>query len=284
MFRTIALAIFGVTALVAQDGAPAAFDIVSIKPNTSGSLARSIGPQPGGFGGLNVSARELIAYAYAISQNSSSIQIAGGPAWLDRDRFDVDARLAVRLAPAQYAPLVQRLLADRFHLQVHRETRDLPVYALVAAREDRPQGPGMRANPVDCDARRAAARAAGGPPPLTGTGTAPPDRPVCAVRIMPGVMRGGAVSMSVLATYLGGVAGRLVVDKTNIPGTFDIDLEWTPDSFTAAGAARPDDRPVDPNGPSLFTALQEQLRLKLQTDTAPMDVVVIDRLDRPEAN
>lgn len=281
---TAALAGLGIAAVLAQGIAPTSFDVVSIKPNPSGSLIRSIGPQPGGFGGLNVSARELIAYAYGISQNTSSIQIVGGPAWLDRERFDVDARLAVRLAPAQYAPLLQRMLTERFHLQMHREQRDLPVYALVASREDRSPAPGMRANPVDCEARRAAARAAGGPPPLAGTGIAPPDRPVCALRITPGILRGAAVTMPVLATYLGGVAGRLVIDKTGIPGTFDIDLEWTPDASPAPDTSRQDDRPPAPNGPSLFTALQEQLGLKLQSDAAPMDLVIIDRLERPEAN
>jgi uncharacterized protein (TIGR03435 family) len=285
MLRSLALIMaISVTSLAAQDAVPATFDVVSIKPNTSGSLARSIGPQPGGFGGLNVSARELIAYAYGISQNAAAVQIVDGPAWLDGERFDVDARLATRLAPAQYPPLLQRMLADRFRLQVHRETRTLPVFALVAARADRSAGPGMRANPIDCEARRAAARAAGGPPPLTGSGTTPPDRPVCALRIMPGAMRGAAVSMSMLATYLGGVAGRQVIDRTGIAGTFDIDLDWTPDASTLPDPTRPDSKPVDANGPSLFTALQEQLRLKLEADTAPLEVVVIDRLERPEAN
>jgi uncharacterized protein (TIGR03435 family) len=97
-------------------------------------------------------------------------------------------------------------------------------------------------------------------------------------------MRGAAVSMSMLATYLGGVAGRQVIDRTGIAGTFDIDLDWTPDASTLPDPTRPDSKPVDANGPSLFTALQEQLRLKLEADTAPLEVVVIDRLERPEAN
>lgn len=263
---------------------PAAFEVVSIKPNTSGSPIRSMGPQPGGFGGLNVSARELVAYAYGIAQSASATQIIGGPSWFDRERFDVDARLSVRLPPTQYGPLVRTMLEERFRLTAHRDTRDLPVYALVAARSDRSAGPSLHANPVDCAARAAAARAAGGPPPLASPAAVPPDRPVCALRVRPGQLRGAAVSLPLLATYLGSFAGRTVVDRTGIPGTFDVDLDWTPDPPSPTEPPRPDARPADPNGPSLFSALQEQLGLRLQADVAPLEVIVIDRVERPEAN
>jgi uncharacterized protein (TIGR03435 family) len=269
-------------------GAPAAFDVVSIKPNRSGSLARAIGPQPGGFGGLNVTARELIAYAYGVPQNQAAQLVDGGPDWLGSDRFNVDARVnGPRLAPEQFPPLIQRLLADRFHLVAHRETRPIPVFALVAIPDASERTRKLRRNTaVDCEARRAAARAAGGPPPLTGSGAAAADRLTCALRIFPGEMHGDAVSMSMLAGYLDAFAGRTVVDRTGLNGYYDVDLVWTPDAPAPGTPVRrpPDAPPVDPNGPSFFTALEEQLGVKLQSETAPMSELVIDSIDRPEEN
>jgi uncharacterized protein (TIGR03435 family) len=170
------------------------------------------------------------------------------------------------------------MLEDRFHLKVHRETRQLPIYDLVMDRGDSQLGPRLRRSSIDCVARRAA-RGRGAPPPAPQG--PPPDpttiRPVCGLRLNPGRFAGDAVPIGYLAEGIGPFVQRLVVDRTGLEGYFDIDLEWTPEPTIT-----PDSRPevaTDPNGPGIFTAIREQLGVKLNSTTGPVEVVVIDSLD-----
>ena len=259
----------------AQDTAlPRAFEVASVKPNTSGDFRRAIGPGPGGrFQALNNTLRELVTYAYGVDMARASLQIAGGPPWMDRDRFDIDAVAPGGAAtPAEARDMVRTLLTERFKLQARRETRDVPTYDLVLDRRDGRLGSQLRASTVDCEARRAAARR-GGPPPVPAGPPPNPEtvRPVCGLRQTPVRFAGDAVSMTQLASALGAPSGRIVFDRTGLSGYFDLDLDW----------AQGQD---DPSTPPIFTALREQLGLRLEGARAPVEIVVVISAERPAAN
>ncbi|RPI54010.1 MAG: TIGR03435 family protein [Acidobacteria bacterium] len=173
--------------------------------------------------------------------------------------------------------MLQDLLEDRFKLAAHRESREQAIYELTFARSDRALGPGLRPSTVDCAAFRPRGR--GGPPP------GPPpagERPQCGMRMAPWQIAAGGVSIGQLALVLSQSAQRMVVDRTGLTGNYDIDLTWTPDRLPQ-GAPPPGVQlpSIDPNGPSLFTALQEQLGPKLESERGPVEVLVIDHVERP---
>ena len=256
------------------------FDSASVKPNNSGTGLVGISVQPGGlFVAGNVTLRLLIQYAYRVQP----FQVIGGPSWIASDRFDVNAKggrdLAGGPALGARAPLnlaVQTLLADRFKLGVHTETRDLPIYSLVIARSDGALGPQLKRSDTDCNGP-----GRGGPP------IAPSDRPACGTRIGPGNLTGGGTPIAQLAATLSNFVNRPVVDRTGLAGNFDFDLKWTPEGIPAGAPPPPGAPPgtpaptIDPNGPSIFTAVQEQLGLRLESARGPVDVVVVDRAEKP---
>jgi uncharacterized protein (TIGR03435 family) len=202
-------------------------------------------------------------------------EIAGGPEWLDADKFDIVASTPVATQPtppAQSRLMLQRLLADRFKLTAHWETRELPVYALVKARADGSLGPGLtQTSEVECEKAK---------PLQPGQPPEPGARPPCgALMFGPGVLRATGIPMEWFAQTLTTtpvITGidRPVLDRTSLQGNYGFEMK-----FAAAGAANP-----DPDRPELFTALQEQLGLKLESIRAPMDVLVIDRAEKPDAN
>jgi uncharacterized protein (TIGR03435 family) len=251
-----------------------AFEVASVKPNKSGDFRRGMGPEPGGrFGAINVGLRELVALAYGIANADAEARVVGGPDWIARERFDVAAKASAALEPSQYPPLVKTLLVDRFKLAAHEEMRDMPAYALVRARVDGTLGPRIQRSQVDCDARRAAAKG-GAPLPQPASG------PVCTGRTTPGTITATALSVGSLAGGLTRFVGRPVVDETGWTGYYDYELQWTPDQPPELRPGEP--QPViDPNGPSLQTALLEQLGLKLESRRVPTKVVVIDRAEVP---
>jgi uncharacterized protein (TIGR03435 family) len=224
----------------------------------------------------------LIGQAYQVQ----SYRLVGGPRWLSAEGFDINAKADTELFPSSgLRPLegaLRTLLADRFKLVVHTETRQLPIYALVMARSDRRLGPNLiRSATTDCDTVLAAARAAregrGAPPPLT-PGQAPP----CGGRTGVGTLAVDSARPSQLAAYLSAYLERRVVDQTGLTGLYNASLTWTPDQMPQR--PDPDLPPIDPNGPSIFTAVQEQLGLKLESSTGPVDVLVIDRVEHPTPN
>jgi bla regulator protein blaR1 len=260
-------------------GSAPAFEVASIKPNRSGSLGIGI-DIPGGdrFTATNVPLRELIRFAYDVQD----VRLIGGPDWIRSERFDVVAKAEGRVGawtpagpPMPLLLMVRTLLSDRFGLVVHPETRELPIYALTIARDDRKFGPELRASTLDCERQPA-----GPPAPRPGAAV---DQPTCGMRIAPGQMVIGGASMERLATVLSQFVQRPVIDRTKLGGTFDFRLSWTPERLSPGPP--PPGAPlvpaVDPNGPTLFTALQEQLGLKLESQQAPLDVLVIDRVERP---
>jgi uncharacterized protein (TIGR03435 family) len=174
---------------------------------------------------------------------------------------------------------MRNLLVERFGLKARSETREMPRYDLVLARSDGRLGAQLTKSTTDCQAIFAAARRGGGPP----APPAPGERPQCGMRIGPGVLSGGAFPLSQLATALSPMVQRVIIDRTGLTGLFDIELKWTPDQFPqgAPPPGAPALPPIDPNGPSIFTALQEQLGLKLEATRGPVDVLVIDSVSQP---
>jgi len=314
----VALSLIVVT-VTAQSPPTPKFDVTSVKRNTAGGPMR-IFNAPGNFNAANIPVTQLIRMAYQMQD----FQIVGAPSWANSDRFDIEAKFDVanisRPAPGQPSPMLQMmrgLLRDRFGLVAHTETRELPILALKVARADGRLGPQMRPSAVECGAQAgprgggpvegrggpppggrpggpiADGRAGGAPPdgrglPLPGTPFSLGERPVCGDRMGFGQLLGGGTPMSRLATQiLSQLTGRLVVDRTGLTGTYDIDLKWTPTpSQLPPGPPPPGVEPpqIDPNGPSLETALQEQLGLKLDAERSPVEVLVIEKLVPPTEN
>ena len=256
-----------------------AFDVASVKPNRSADLGIRI-DLPGGnrFTAINVPLRELIRFAYDVQ----NVRLIGGPDWARSERFDVVAKSEQDLPawtpagpPIQVLLMLRMLLADRFGLVVHQETRELPTYALAVAKNDRKLGPELRTSTLDCEKKRT------GPPPPPPQGRE--DQPACGMRIGPGQMVMGGASMEQLASILSQFVQRTVVDRTGLGGPFDLHLGWTPERYPQGPPppGGPPLPPVDPNGPSLFAALQEQLGLKLESTKGPVDVLVIDHVEQP---
>jgi uncharacterized protein (TIGR03435 family) len=256
-----------------------AFEVASIKPNPAGFA----GPtqtqlHPGGrFVATNIPVVLLIGQAFQVQ----GYRLVGGPHWLATDGFDIDAKADGELFPkGGQRPLegpLRALLADRFKLVVHSETRPWPIYALVVARSDGRLGPNLtRSSRTDCDAVQAAAQGRGGGPlPPPAGGQAPP----CGGMTGNGRFAVDSRTPAELAGMLSATLNARVVDRTGLTGLFNAHLTWTPDRMPQ----QPDpDRPaIDPNGPSIFTAVQEQLGLKLESTTGPVEVLVIDRVERP---
>lgn len=269
------LALLSLLPLYAQD--PPAFEVASIKEH-SGLSSEPTRFAPDRFNRSDITLSSTLGYAYQISE----FQIEGGPDWVRTRRFDIEAK-ADRIRPAGEVQLmVRRLLAERFNLEVHLETQERPRYALVFARSDRKLGPRLKRSAVDCPAI-IAARGPEYQPPAT-----PPragDPPSClfrarlAFRSQTTFIEGQP--MSAIAKLLQPQARRVVVDRTGLSGTWDVELETEP--------WIPPDLPANMFGPprkdlSLFTALPEQLGLKLESERGPVDVLVIDSVDLPTSN
>jgi uncharacterized protein (TIGR03435 family) len=269
-------------------GQQPAFDAASIKLNKLGA-ARSGRLAPGRIEQTSVTLRDLIAMAYGPQE------ISGAPNWIDTDRFDVMATGGFTLAgflpgsdgsPPVVYMMLRSLLTERFKLAIHVATEERPIYALVTARPDKKPGERLHATDVDCNAYLAAL-ARGGPPPAPPPGARP--GPPCSRRgNMPGRMAGNSISMAQLADALSSAAGRPVFDRTGLAGNFDVDLEWTPALGTQGSVGAPgiDASSAPPAGdpPPLFTALEDQLGLKLESTRGPVEILVVDHVEHPTAD
>jgi uncharacterized protein (TIGR03435 family) len=269
----------------------AAFEVASIKPNNSGDGRVQMMNAPGRFNATNVTLRMLIRQAYQLQDS----QITGGPGWLADDHFDIVAKLEgtpqdMFIAqqrgggPTPLQMAIRALLAERFNLVVHNESKEMPIYALILARGDGKLGPEMKKSETDCAALAAArGRGPGGPPP---SGPPAPGQPMpCGIRIGMGNLVMGGASLGQFAQSLAMFVGRMVSDKTGLTGGWDLNLTWTPDNMPQRPPGAPDPQingaAIDPNGPSIFTAIQEQLGLKLDSQRGPVDVLVIDKAEHP---
>jgi uncharacterized protein (TIGR03435 family) len=233
---------------------PPAFDVASIHVNnteTDGHHHIFNNPAESHFRTRNLALRDLIQFAYGLPDS----QILGGPSWLDSIMFDVDAKsdstvdgqlhaLPTDQARHQKQLMVQALLADRFQLKTHQETRQLPVYTLAVARGG-PRFQPSKINGTTIDTGRTRLHIAGSDD-----------------------------TMSILARELARILGRVVLNQTGLSGRYDLRLQWTPDD-TSPGPSEP---------PGIFTAIQEQLGLKLESGRGPVPVLVIDSVEMPAAN
>jgi len=285
--KTIALIIgavmlaFGLDAHARQSArAPASFEVVSVKRLAS-SRPGSMSPMlmPGGrVVAQNVTARELIRSAYALEDS----QVEGGPGWIGADRFDIEARAAATATPDDVRAMLRALMKDRFSLESHIESKETSIFAMIASRSDGKLGAGLRRAGTACAPITPPPGAPAPPPPPPASGLGLGGFAFrCPSAFLPGRFSIRAIDMRGFATVLWRRAnvGRPVTDRTGLTGDFDIDLFYAPYGENINGA------PIPTDGlPSIFTAVQEQLGLRLDSARGPIDVLVIDRLSPPAEN
>ena len=260
MVTVAVLFVLSVTGL-GQQPAPA-FDVVSIKRNASSELGMRPRQEPGREIFENISIDYLIRQAFSVNYQ----RLLNVPDWAKNDRYDI---LATYAATNPAGPMrrdlvrqmIQRLLEERFALRAHRETRQLPVYALERLDATK-LGPGLRPSTVDCSKRDQ-------------NGRSP-----CSTRIAPGLIDATGAAWGFLPTNIG-ITDRPVIDKTGLSGPVDVKLEWN--ATTISGSSDPG-LPAASDKVSIFTALQEQLGLRLRTTTESLEVVVVDQIERPTEN
>jgi uncharacterized protein (TIGR03435 family) len=227
------------------------FEVASIRRNVSGSTDDRMTVAPGGrLVTSNIPIRTLIRNVYRVQYS----QLAGGPEWLETERWDIVAAGASASNMDEMLERIKALLHDRFKLAVHTEMRDAPHYALVMARGDRRPGPLLRPDPTDCDAL-------------------PPGDARCGATRAGGVLRMSGARLRDVAFSLSRMMDRPVVDQTGLPGTYSFELKGDPNAGSVDRAAA--------DGASLFTALREQLGLALESRRGPVEFLIIDSAERP---
>jgi bla regulator protein blaR1 len=260
--------------LLPQGSDKPSFEVASIKPNNSGDNRVMFRANGGRFTVAGATVKMLIQQAYRVRD----FQLSGGPAWLGSDRFDIEAKPenVSDMTPERMPLMLQNLLVERFQLKTHKETKELPIYELVVAKD----GPKLKSVP---EPPRPAPGTPPGPPPSPG-GPMPPG----AFRIGRGELMGSAIPFENFIQSLSSMLGRTVVNKTGLTGFFDVQMHWAPDPgetgpFGPVPGVQPPP-PADPAGPSIFTALQEQAGLRLESSKGPVEVLVIDSIEKPSEN
>jgi len=269
----LVLSLFPVS-LAAQAKPALAFEVATIKPTAPETTGANLMMSRGSFEAHNQSLGALIKFAYGLSMGTDQ-QISGGPKWLSTAKFDLDAKEDEETAAVLKAmtrdestravrQMVATLLADRFGLVVHKESKVLPVLALVVAKGGSKMtvAPDITTDPAAKD-------------PRTWSGIRGNH---------PGDVEAHNCTMAIFIGFAAGqpeAAGRVVVDQTNLPGKFNFTLKWMPESASGSGASGP---ATDSTAPLFLTALEEQLGLKLDATRAPVDTVVIDAAKLPTAN
>ena len=210
--------------------------------------------EPGRLAVENMTLRDLVRYAYDVHDN----QISGGPAWFDSDRWDIAATAGREISERERRRMLQPLLKDRFQMPIRHETKELPVYALVVANH----GPKLKAN----------------------TDGVPEGIELDVNSKGFSQFIGQDVPISRIVEILIGPTGRMVIDRTGIEGNFDFKLEWMPDAahMPLINGSRPPEGSAE--GASIFTAVQEQLGLKLESTKGPVEILVIDRAEKATEN
>jgi uncharacterized protein (TIGR03435 family) len=257
-------------ALLAQTPAPR-FEVASVKANVARTGVRLHSFPGDRFEATNVPLRDLILVAFGeAGLMLPDPDLQGGPAWIDSDRFDISAKVGSAGANTVLTKqrMLRTLLEDRFHLRVHTESKDLPIYALRLARKDRRLGPKLQPANVDCEGILA---------------SQPGKRERCILYALPnGVLMLRGQTMRALANVLTQLLGGTVRDETGLTGGFDADSRFDPSDLPGMAQLPASERP--PETPALNTALREDLGLELQTSRGRVDVVMIDSVDRPLPN
>jgi len=288
-------------------GGKMAFDVASVKLNKSSDPTYSnfplgmgdvYSPNGGLFTATNFPLITYITFAYKLNANQTAL-LAQLPKWVTTDNFDIQARAEGNPTKDQMRLMMQSLLADRFKLTIHNETRQLPVFGLVLVKPGK-AGPQIRPHPIAASCALAPRGDLGPPAPPPPAAPSPASAPPATFAAglppncggilgMPGSVLGRAhmggrnVTTGLIANALtGGFTGvdRPVLDRTGLSGTFDFFVEWTPQ---INGSPPPNFQP-DPTGPTFLEALKEQLGLKLESQTGPVDVLVIDHVEQPSEN
>jgi uncharacterized protein (TIGR03435 family) len=247
------------------------FEVASVKPGDPNETSGSIGFPPGQFRQDNMPLLSAFLNAFGIRPS----QLSPMPDFLLRERFTIVARMPTRAPPTDRPLMLRALLIDRFKLQFHIETKQEDAYALTLARRDGRLGPNMGRSTVDCASRVEAQRRNETVPPQ------PAGTKECGIRNGPGTIDFGGQQLPLLLQMLSNQAGRQVLDQTGLTGAFDVELHWSLASSGPLRATADGTAPVS-DGPSLFTALEEQLGLKLESTKAPMDYLVFDHIERPQ--
>jgi uncharacterized protein (TIGR03435 family) len=254
---------FAIVTMPAASQTPAQglkFDVATIKPSPTAASQMAIGLDPSlRFAATGASLVRLVSFAYSLRPN----QVTGGPKWVNEELYDIVAKVenqrdlgdAGTLFRSTYRVMVQSLLADRFNLKMHKETQDLPVYSLVIDKR------GVKAQPVQP--------------------TSEQGRLLINLNHIEGHM-----TLDTFVQILTGQLGRLVVNKTDLVGLYDVKLDFMPEQIQPVGAdgERSTNQSLGSNAPSIFTAIQERLGLKLESTKAPVEVLVIDSAQRPSEN
>jgi uncharacterized protein (TIGR03435 family) len=282
--RTLNLLMRGILAVVTPasllesqvSASKPAFEIASVKPSAAGDIQRlGPGPLPGGrVVAKNVTLKMLIAGAYNVREEN----ISGGPNWTTTDRWSIEAKAEEGSTPPGGWPdslvpdhpltlMLQSLLEDRFQLKAHRETKDVPVYELRVAKTGSKMKLTAGQDSVGRDVPRGMMR----------------------LNSQIGYLAGNGIPMAKLAGILSepGVLGRPVIDKTELKSLYDFVLEWAPESGllpVAPGVSEPPPSSAATSKPSILTAIQEQLGLKVESTKGPVGVLVIDHVERPSQN
>jgi uncharacterized protein (TIGR03435 family) len=276
LLTVTALAVWG------QPAARPKFEVASVKPSQE-TRFMSVRPLPSRLT-ANASVRLLMQSAYTVQ----AFQIVDGPAWIHSEYYDIDAKTDGNVGRAETFLMLQSLLEDRFALKIHRESRDLPVYNLVAARGGVKLPPWKEGSCVE-SAPDGLLQSAGGRVAPPGAGP-PAVAPCGGLRVMLDVggakMMGGKIAMPEFARTLSMTLGRPVTDKTGLTGLYDVKLDFLPDEVTAALPPPPPDAAatLDSKNPSILTALQEQLGLRLESAKGAVEVIVVDHVERPATN
>ncbi len=262
----------------AQQTLRPSFDVASVKLNIDGGSGGEFTPR---FGGKLTIRNIPLSMIVRVAYGDILYYQLFGPGWIDSERFDIEARAESSPSEAEILLMLQNLLEERFKLRFHRETRELPVFTLTAARGGIKLKPWKEGSCVTFDRFN--------PPAAPPRGEEPPKH--CgdnrtATKGLNAEWNANRIDMSGVTKALSSLLGRTVVDKTGFAGAFDIHLEWTPDPDKAnhPDPGGPDRALADTSGPSIFTVLQEQLGLKLESAKGPVEVLVIDHVEKPDAN
>lgn len=240
------------TIALASAQIPVAFEVASVKPSKSDEKMK-YGSRGSVLSGRNIPLKGWIQIAYG----ARDFQVVG-PEWIANEKFDIEAKPPVVVSHAVMMQMLQALLADRFRLKLHRMTREMPVYELVVARG------GLKMKASEDQTLWAGDYPNGAPMGQKTTGGGPTE-------LSPGRLAGKALPMTILANLLSGPVERTVMNKTGLKGRYDVDLRYARDID-------------DVSAPSLFTALEEQLGLKLKAAKGPVEVLVVERVERPGEN
>jgi uncharacterized protein (TIGR03435 family) len=262
----------------AQSATTSAFDVAAIKPSKSSDPVSILPFLSGRFSATNASVQDLLAAAYSPGVvGLPQYEILGGPDWTRSQRYDIEAKVDAEEQHTtfdQFQARLRALLADRFKVVVHQETRERQILALVIAKSG--------SKLLESTSNSCVVPDISVPPPTPGQGTRPACGTLYARR--DGRMQGAGVEVGKIAQVLSGILNTPVTNSTGLNGRYDVQLEWTPDEDLIPNNGPVPQPPPEGVGPSLFTALQERLGLKLESKRSAVQVIVIDHVEEPTEN